>query len=159
MNCMTECYIASAFIGGSVMLMMYGNKRKYSKLSQKQKDAFNMIKKDRTLIWVKSTIIAIFISITISKFGKYMFGMDDPFNRSCINTLVFYGVQHLSYTLYPKKDWMLNHLQTREEINWWLECYKSMQFKWHFGFVLGIIGYFFINKFLLTTSKNYNTGA
>jgi len=155
MNCLTECYIASAFLGGSLMLMMSDkNKKNYSKFSKEQQIAFKKIKKERTLIWVKSTLLAVFISITVSKFGKYLFGMEDPFNRSCINTLVFYGVQHLSYTLHPKSDWMLNHIESKKDIQWWLQCYKSMQYKWHLGFVLGIIGYFFINKFLLT--KNYN---
>ena len=151
---MTECYIASAFMGGSLMLMLSDNKKKNRKLSKSQEVAFQNIRKDRTIIWVKASITAIFISITVSKFGKYIFGLDEPFNRSCINTLVFYGVQHLYYTLHTKKDWMLNHVESKKDIKIWLESYKSMQYKWHIGFAMGIIGYFFINKFLLTTSKN-----
>ena len=151
---MTECYIASAFIGGSLMLMLKDNKKKNKNFSKKQQNAYENIKKERTLIWIKATITGIFVSITLSKFGKYIFGLNDPFNRSCINTLVFYGVQHLYYTLHPKKDWMLNHIENKEDIQWWLNCYKSMQYKWHLGFVLGIIGYFFISKFFLTTSLN-----
>ena len=41
----------------------------------------------------------------------------------------------------PKKDWMLNHLKTPEQNKQWLEVYKQMKFKWHFGFLIGLVGY------------------
>ena len=154
MNCMTECYLASAFMGGSIFLMFNHNKKSYKKLSKEKKVKFDNIRKDRTLIWVKASIVAIFVSITISKFGKYLFGMENPFNRSCINTFVFYAVQHLVYVLHPKKDWMLNHLDSKEEVKWWLSTYRSMQYNWHIGLVLGLIGYYFINMFIFNLSTN-----
>ena len=42
--------------------------------------------------------------------------------------------------LHPKTDWMLNYLSNPQQIKAWLEIYKTMQFNYHFGLVLGIIG-------------------
>jgi uncharacterized membrane protein YkgB len=41
--------------------------------------------------------------------------------------------------LSPKTDWMLNHIKTNEQNKIWLEMYKTMQFNYHMGFVIGII--------------------
>jgi hypothetical protein len=42
--------------------------------------------------------------------------------------------------LSPKSDWILNHMNTKEEIKAWLLMYREMQFNYHMGLVLGIIG-------------------
>ncbi len=41
--------------------------------------------------------------------------------------------------LSPKSDWMLEHLQNKEEIKAWLLMYREMQYNYHMGLVLGII--------------------
>jgi hypothetical protein len=52
---------------------------------------------------------------------------------TCFLTNYFY------YVLSPKSDWMLNHMKKQEEVNAWLQMYKSMQYNYHMGMALGII--------------------
>ena len=53
---------------------------------------------------------------------------------TCFLTNYFY------YLIHPKSDWMLNHMQNDNEVKAWLLMYREMQFNYHFGLVLGIIG-------------------
>ena len=153
---MTECFLSAAFIGGSAFMMLTGHsdtefKKLYNSLSKEKKKAFDKIKKERMFIWIKASLLAIFISISFSKFHKYIFDSNTSFNRSCINTLIFYGVQHLAYSIHPKSDWMLNHIDNNKQAKAWLSKYKSMQRKWHIGLLLGLVGYYLLT---ITIFKN-----
>jgi hypothetical protein len=46
--------------------------------------------------------------------------------------------------IHPKSDWMLDHLQKKEEIRDWLQMYKEMQYNYHIGITLGIIAVGFL---------------
>ena len=41
---------------------------------------------------------------------------------------------------------MINHLESYKEKQAWLEIYKKMQFNYHLGFSLGLIGMLFIGN-------------
>jgi uncharacterized membrane protein YkgB len=57
----------------------------------------------------------------------------------CIATATTFLVHYFYYMLSPKSDWMLNHMKKQEEVNAWLQMYKSMQYNYHMGMALGII--------------------
>lgn len=150
MECMTECLLASGFIGASAFMMTVdrstsGYNQLYNSLSQEKKNAFKKIKKERLKIWLKATLFGIFASITFTKFGKDIFTSESVFNISCINTLVFFLVQYFVYVIHPKSDWMLNHVDNNNQARAWLTKYKYMQRKWHIGMVLGIAGYYLLS--------------
>ena len=48
--------------------------------------------------------------------------------------------------LYPKTDYMAKYLETEKQRVAWLKIYKTMQFNYHFGFVLGLVGMFFVAR-------------
>ncbi len=155
MSCLTDCVLASGFLGASIYVMIRDKsvsyEKLYSSLSDEKKEAYKKIKKERLMIWVKASMIGVLVSLSFSKFGNQIFNLPEgSFNKSCINTLIFFGVQYLVYRLHPKTDWMLNHVENNEQAKLWLEKYKYMSNRWHFGMVLGIIGYFFLNLVLNT---------
>ena len=156
MKCMTECFLSAAFMGGSI-LMMFTDKKDakynelYNSLSEEKKKAFKKIKKERMLIWIKASLLGVFASISFTKFQKYIFDINSAFNKSCINTLIFYAVQHLVYSIHPKSDWMLNHVENNKQAKAWLAKYKTMQNKWHMGMILGLVGYYLLS---ITIFKN-----
>ena len=41
---------------------------------------------------------------------------------------------------------MITHLKSEEEREAWLNIYKTMQFNYHLGFVLGLIGMMFVGN-------------
>ena len=155
MSCMTDCILASGFIGASIYVMLKDKSKKnelYKKLSDEKKKKYDSIRKERMMIWIKASLAGIFLSITFSKFGKNLFP-GKSFDKSCINTLIFFAVQYLVYMLHPKSDWMLNHVENNEEAKLWLKKYKYMQRRWHTGMVLGIVGYFFLNMVVFSKSE------
>jgi hypothetical protein len=52
---------------------------------------------------------------------------------TCFLTNYFY------YILSPKSDWMLNHVNDKEQVKAWLLMYREMSYNYHLGIVLGII--------------------
>lgn len=152
MGCMVECLLASGFIGASLYVMIrdksVSHQELYNTLSDEKKEAFKKIKKERLMIYIRASLIGLFISISFSKFGKFLLP-DKSFDKSCINTLIFFGVQSLTYRIHPKSDWMLNHIDNNKQAKLWLKKYKYMSKRWHIGMVIGLIGYFVLNILIL----------
>ena len=145
---MTECYLSAAFLGSSIYMMFAkgtNHKQLFDSLDDEQKIIYAKIKKERFSIWMKSTIAAVIGSVIIAKVGRAYFGINNYFNRACIGTLIYYMIQYMVYTLYPKSDYMLNHIKNNKQSKAWLKVYKSMKNKWHTGLIFGIIGYFLLN--------------
>lgn len=49
------------------------------------------------------------------------------FQAWCSAALILFITQATYYHINPKKNWMLNHLETREQVDQWLVIYKKMQ--------------------------------
>jgi multisubunit Na+/H+ antiporter MnhE subunit len=58
----------------------------------------------------------------------------------CIVLATSFVANYFYYIIHPKSDWMLHHLQNKEEIKAWLEMYREMQYNYHMGIALGIVG-------------------
>ena len=116
----------------------------YNSLSDKAKKHYENIKRERMMIWIKSSVIGVIVALLVNTFaGKMVKGQNgECFNKSCMSASIFFVVQYLVYSLHPKSDWVLNHVENSEQTKLWLEHYKYMKRKWHIGLVLGIIGYF-----------------
>lgn len=46
----------------------------------------------------------------------------------CSAAVVLFITQGTYYHVSPKKNWMLNHLETKEQVDQWLVIYKKMQY-------------------------------
>ena len=57
------------------------------------------------------------------------------------------------YSLHPKSDYVLNHVENKYHIKLWLEKYNRMKNKWHMGLLLGIVGYFCISYIIFNNSE------
>ena len=66
------------------------------------------------------------------------------FSLVCIVTSTAFITNYFYYMLYPKTDWMLNHITNGEQSKLWLEMYKKMSLYYHSGLVLGIIAVGFL---------------
>lgn len=49
------------------------------------------------------------------------------FQAWCSAALILFIIQGTFYHISPKKNWMLNHLETKEQVDQWLIIYKKMQ--------------------------------
>lgn len=50
------------------------------------------------------------------------------FQAWCSAALILFLAQGTYYHVSPKKNWMLNHLKTNEQVDAWLVIYKKMQY-------------------------------
>lgn len=50
------------------------------------------------------------------------------FQAWCSAALILFITQGTYYHMSPKKNWMLNHLETKEQVDAWLVIYKKMQY-------------------------------
>jgi hypothetical protein len=109
-------------------------------LNDKQKLTYENIIKERKNIYyigyILGLILSFIIIFIIKKINKNKLN-----NTSlvCLVGSITFITNYLFYILYPKTDYMLLHLNDKKQIEEWLKIYKKMQFKFHMGFVLGII--------------------
>jgi uncharacterized membrane protein YkgB len=85
--------------------------------------------------------LGVLLSLAIIFYNKKMKGkLLSNSSLVCIVLSVSFFTNYFYYMLSPKTDWMLNHVKNPEETKAWLQMYREMQFNYHLGLVLGIIG-------------------
>jgi uncharacterized protein YacL len=115
-------------------------------LSYKEHLPFNLqkryerISKERMNIsifgYVLGLVLSLFIlfyNLNLKKNKMNTFAIVCTVMATCFLTNYFY------YMLSPKSDWMLNHMNSPEQVKAWLLMYREMQYNYHMGLVLGII--------------------
>jgi uncharacterized membrane protein YesL len=115
------------------------------KLSPELREKYEQITKERMQISYKGYLLGFVLSMLIilynvyskkSKEGKAF----DIFSLICIVVSTSFITNYFYYILSPKTDMMVNHLRTKEEIKAWSVMYKEMQYNYHMGLLLGIVG-------------------
>lgn len=59
---------------------------------------------------------------------------------ACLVGSICFTTSYFYYILSPKPDYMIMHIEGEKQKTEWLNIYKTMQFHYHFGLLLGIIG-------------------
>lgn len=146
MICYKCCGLALVFLIANIFMIFSCNKKLKedfkNTLSQEQKDLYQSIINERKLIYYGGYLLGIFLSILVVAFFKKLLKLNKMSNVCIIATITFV-TNYLFYILYPKKDYMILHLKNKEQIEEWLDIYKYMQFRYHLGFVLGIVALIF----------------
>jgi uncharacterized protein YacL len=108
------------------------------KLSFDLQQRYDKIAKERMMISYQGYLLGFILSMFIIVYNRKV----KLSNSSLVCTLIAtcFLTNYFYYMLHPKSDWMLNHMGTQEEVNAWLQMYKEMQYNYHAGLVLGIIG-------------------
>jgi hypothetical protein len=140
---------ASIFLIANIYMMFScvndTNKSEFKKtLTSKQKEIYEKIISERKNIYYGGFALGIALSILALYIGEnYLFFIDKKnkatLPKVCTITTITFITNYFFYILYPKSDYMLLHLTNKAQIEGWLAIYKKMQYKFHFGFVLGII--------------------
>ena len=153
MKCKLSCMMAMAFTMGSLYITLRDKSihyKFYKILDKKQRKIYLNIKYDRMKIASKASMLGIALSLVYKFFIKRDF---NPFTSSCIYSLIYSVTQYLVYSLHPKKDWMIKHLKGEKQVNAWLKNYKIMKFRWHYGLLMGIVGYGMFCYFIESNMK------
>jgi uncharacterized membrane protein YfcA len=142
MACYITCAFAIAFLVASLYIMLTTSKKdKFNTamdLSEDQKIIYQKIVRDRIKIYMIASIIgAIFGLIYL----VYMRNKVPTTQLVCTAILIFFLTQLVVYMIYPKSDYMLDHINNNQQAKAWLDMYQSMMKKFWIGFFLGLLGY------------------
>jgi hypothetical protein len=146
MACAFSCMISAVFVIGMIYFYNLTDKsdvvKNYkSSLSSDLQKRYEKITNERANISYQGYALGVIISLGIIFYNLKMKG--SKMNTSalvCTVVATAFVTNYFYYMLSPKSDWMLNHMNNKEEIKAWLLMYREMQFNYNMGLVLGIIG-------------------
>tara|TARA_B100001093_G_scaffold511642_1_gene579933 strand:+ start:598 stop:1032 length:435 start_codon:yes stop_codon:yes gene_type:complete len=92
---------------------------------------YNESKRIRLMIYYQGLFFGVLLALL------YLF-MDRKKNMYVATTIVFV-VNYFYYILYPKPFYMIEILDNKMENMAWLKIYKYMQYRYHIGFLLGLV--------------------
>ena len=78
-------------------------------------------------------IVSLMIVFKLDGIGKY--------ERLCLFVVIAIGINIIYYLGYPKSDYMLKHLVSKEQNKAWLTIYRTMRNRYLFGFIMGVMAY------------------
>ena len=145
MACTISCMISAVFVIGMIYFYNMTDKSEVvkhykQKLSSDQQKRYEQIVEERTKISYTGYILGLVLSLFIIFYNMNLKGAKLS-NTSvvCVVIATSFLTNYFYYTLSPKTDWMLNHMNSQEEVRSWLQMYREMQYNYHMGIVLGII--------------------
>lgn len=144
MVCSISCSISTIFIIGMIFFYNATNKngvteRYRATLNLEQREIYNKISKERLNISIQGYVLGFVLSLLIIFYYYNTKGIRSS-NMVCMVIATSFLTNYFYYKLAPKTDWMLNHIESQKQSKEWVEMYRSMQFYYHGGLVLGIIG-------------------
>ena len=144
MVCSISCSISFVFIVG--MIYFYNATGKSETVQQyrntltaHQQVTYDKIVKERLMISMQGYMLGLVLSLFIIYYNYQKKGFR-PSSVVCLVLATSFITNYFYYKLTPKSDWMLNHVESREQTQAWLKMYKTMQYYYHAGLALGIIG-------------------
>ena len=150
MVCQTYCIIAGSFICASIFVSFLTDKKELhgsylDDLSVDNQKRYKFIVQERRKIYFQGFALGFVLSVA----SLYVNNSNTKQNRTsniCQVLAISFTTNYFYYILYPKTDYMVKYLETEKQRNAWLKINKTMQFNYHFGFVLGLVGMFFVAK-------------
>lgn len=149
LSCVPVCFVAFALIGLFVMNQINSRRQvpldqQHLDWSEEQKHIYAQIVKERWNIFLRSFVMGIFVSlVTIWILHYYPKKNVAPrwSHYVCYFLATTLFVTYIAYNLSHKSDYMLLHMNSREQIGAWLKTYRSYQLANYFGILLGILVY------------------
>ena len=145
MPCSSTCLLATALIISMIYFQNATTKSKVVEIYKDQlpsnlKERYEKITTERLRIYFYGYLLGFILSFIIIMYN-YSSKRHILTNTSliCLVIVVSFFTNYFYYILSPKTDWMLNHINTREQTKAWLIMYRSMQVNYHMGLIIGIV--------------------
>lgn len=140
--CSLSCGIATMFILASLFTSLFIEKVSVSQdfknsLNDKQLKTYQEIVKNRQTLYLHGLLIGFIVSLVVI-FGLRVNG--SRVTTFCSVLAISFVVCYFYYILSPKQKYMVRELENQEQIDKWLQIYRLMQFRYHLGFALGLVG-------------------
>lgn len=145
MPCSTTCMIAVALIIAMIYFQNATSKSKIVQEYKKQlpsnlKNLYEKITGERMRLNYYGYTLGLVLSIIIIVYN-YSSKRNKLTNTSlvCLVIVVSFLTNYFYYILSPKSTYMLDHINSPEQTKAWLAMYKTMQYNYHLGMVIGIV--------------------
>ena len=145
MACVVSCMISVIFLIGMIYFYNISDKSEIvnnykSSLSSDLQKRYDKISEERRMISYKGYVLGFILSLGIIFYNLKIKGQKlGTTSLVCIVLATAFVTNYFYYIIHPKSDWMLNHIQNKQEVRAWLQMYREMQYNYHMGLVLGII--------------------
>jgi len=145
MACTISCMISFIFIVGMIYFYNMTDKSEIVKhyktfLPSDLQKRYDEISKERMKISIYGYIYGFILSLFIIFYNIRIKRVKmDSFSLVCNVMATSFLTIYFYYILSPKKDWMLNHVNSPEQVRAWLQMYREMAVNYHMGLVLGIV--------------------
>ena len=145
MVCSISCSTAVIFIIG--MIYFYNKtsqsetvKHYKEKLPPNLQKLYEKISEERKTISYHGYILGLVLSLLFLFYNvKIKHRPLKNMHVICIVMSISFITNYFYYILTPKSDWMLNHVNDKEQVRSWLLMYREMSYNYHLGLALGII--------------------
>ena len=145
MPCSISCTISAIFVIGMIYFYNLTDKSEIvqhykSSLPSDLQKRYDKISEERKMLSYYGYGLGLIISLVIIfynlKIKKNKLG---NMSLVCIVIASCFLTNYFYYILSPKSDWMLTHMNNREEVKAWLQMYREMSYNYHLGLVFGIV--------------------
>lgn len=151
--CSTSCAISAMFIVGMIYMMYAVDKTTTSDvlkatLSKEQQEKYASITRERRTIYFTGYGIGLALAFALLGYRTFVRPASAPgYNMltACFVAAVSFVTTYFYYILAPKSDYMVMHLTNDEQKSAWLKVYRVMQYNYHMGMVLGLLGVVFFS--------------
>ncbi len=143
--CTISCSISAVFILGMIYMNYSVAKSQIivnykAQLPENLQKVYEEITSERTTIYYQGYVLGFILSLFIILGNVYSdHKMLSTRSMVCLVLATSFLTNYFYYTLSPKKNWMLNYIETPEQTKAWLQMYRGMQVYYHTGLLLGII--------------------
>ena len=140
MNCTTSAIAGIGLLGASVYTSLVPKddvNRLRDTVSGEAAEAYEKISRERVTLYTVGLLLGLLVAYLIVY--VYSGRIANRFHRmtTFVAIMLFTGVSF--YTVYPKSDYMMNHIKTEQEAKAWMHVYKTMKMRYIVGFFLGAI--------------------
>ena len=131
------CLAAFALMGSTTITMLFVNTNHMNRfkesLTADQAAAYTSIVKERAYIYIFATLMG--------AIAGYVFR-----ETKCKAVSAALFVQMMVYLIWPKSDYMMNHVETKEQGKLWVKKYVHMSRLGNVGLIAGIVLYMLVSK-------------
>lgn len=151
--CYTSCMISIVFLVASFYLMFAVDKEALqapflSTLTTQQLEKYKKIVEERRQIYFQGYAIGLTLSIIAILFYLTYGVKINRWMIACLTASTTFLTTYLYYTIRPKTDHIILHLDSKPQREEWLKIYRGFQVNYHMGFVFGILAVFFMTTMM-----------
>ena len=150
MPCYISCALATIFVIGSIFMSNATQTNKtiqhyQSQLPSNLQNLYAKITEERKRIYYYGYALGLVLSAIVIYYNNNTSRIKmTNTTMVCVTITISFLTNYFYYMLSPKSTYMLQHINSPEQTKAWLKMYKTMQYYWHAGLVLGIVAVAFL---------------